>query len=306
MTKVDQTGLSNSKIIGNNGTKIKPVVTKVKTLTFQENSSIKFDLQENTVFAISAQTIEFKLSRGKSSKITFGWDFDTQPALDIRLKGRKGKNGNDGKGNGGNGESGRKGERGGTRHSPTIFLFVGDIVVSGGGKLDDVSIEFDLDGIIGGVGGEGGNGGNGQEGKKGRDSLSDVFCIRSASNGHNGGHGGYGGQGGDGGCGGDGATIHVYCVKPEHIEFFENSNFKVGGGQGGPPGSPGLPGVGGPGGKKGKNKGSCRGRRRNGFQGQPRNQQEKDKWHLGAGTKGLNGKDGDFLLNILQNTNILD
>lgn len=291
--------------IGSNGRTQRDQILKTELLIVQENGLLELDIDNNYDWiAIVAKKLKFIGSNSSKSNFRIEWaNFDIR-----KLNGADGADGPDGSSSGSNGVNGESGRQGGTRNCPFVYLFIGEIEVENG-KIDDIDIRFTLNGLPGGRGGNGGNGGNGIDGKKGRNARSaTIGCKRGPGNGQDGGDGGYGGRGGNGGCGGDGAIIQVFCLNQSVFSKFSNVYYSVNGGRNGMEnfgraGDPGTPGIGGPRGDIARDC-DANGRHR-GSDGRPKQgSSEWYRWNLGPGIGGMDGKSGDYLLDMLDDDDV--
>lgn len=282
-------------------------VYKFKSFKVNDKTKIEFELNnEHSYYVLVIDELEIKNGSQVNKEITFQWFQDNIRALHSGLQGGKGVDANSPIGKGAHGLPGGKGERGGTRHSPTIFLFIKNLKLTNTQK-ENVSFEFKLKGLPGSWGGSGGNGSNGNQGKRGdngKQQPNPWTACTSGRTGYTGGQPGKGGQGGNGGCGGNGPNLSILIDQEDLWNIFEKSKYDVSGadpnlgrvgerapGYAGVPGKAGEPGAGGKGGKRA---GSCGGGN-TGSSGLPAlNSTEWKNWNLGYGLPGTAGIDGEY------------
>lgn len=297
--------LNNSKLI------IRDKITKVKNLTVSRSSKIEFDLNQDVderknFHAIIIEKLTVERVSGFNSELDFGWHGDTIFDLLQGLSGELGVNAKAPTGRGSNGFPGLTGSRGGTRHAPSIFVFIKELQVPDD-TLGSVNFKFLLRGLPGGAGGRGGDGSDGNRGKSGKDGRNGAFgnCRRGGSDGRQGGNPGKGGKGSDAGCGGSGANVNIYYGDNRVYDILSNSLFDLDGytpasigeddntgpGMGGAPGEAGKEGAKG---KKGSRAGNCKPIRTNfNGPGSPRfGTVAWRNWNLGFGNHSTKGKGG--------------
>ncbi|BFP40456.1 hypothetical protein FGF1_13010 [Flavobacteriaceae bacterium GF1] len=312
----------NELTIDNAGLIISDQIIKVKTLKVLEDAKLQLDLDNNhEYFVFVIERIEMEIVSPNKYDLQVEWYNGNSNRIYNRLNGAKGQDAPPVVNPGENGLPGGTGGKGGTRHSPTLFFFIKEIVANNG-NVNDVTYNFKLQGWKGGAGGAGGNGGDGMPGKKGRSARNGTLgtCKRGPGRGTNGGNPGFGGRGGDGGCGGNGPDVHIHIANLFVLwDIFHKCKYDLRGadigyigpepgiGNGGPPGTPGKHGIGG---KGGNNAGNCTYSNptiNKGNDGQPIFGSEKwKKWHMGWGLPGTAGKSGVENIELLDDvTNIV-
>jgi hypothetical protein len=281
-------------------------ILKFKNLGINGNTSIEFELYNDyDYYALVIDELSIQNGTKEEKEILFKWYDENFDMLYAKLQGDRGLDAKPPIGKGAHGLPGGKGIRGGTRHSPTIFIFIKTLKLTTT-SLEDISFEFKLKGIPGAWGGNGGNGSDGNEGIRGSNGeQAGLFHpCSSGRDGKSGGQPGRGGQGGNGGCGGNGPDLIILVDQIDLWEILERSKYDVSGadpflrnggdnqpGNGGAPGKAGAPGIGGDGGRRA---GSCNGGAR-GPSGMPmENTREWRDWNLGFGLPGTAGIDGSY------------
>lgn len=285
-------------------------IYKFKKFGINNKTKIEFELyNKHKYYVLVIDELEIQNGSLVDKEIVFKWFEDNIDALHLDMGGAKGADASPPKGAGAHGLPGGKGKRGGTRHSPTIFLFIKALKLTST-NIEKVSFEFKLKGIPGSWGGMGGNGSNGNQGNRGKHGKQAPNPWTSCTSGRTGGTGGQpgkGGQGGNGGCGGNGPNLSILLDQEDLWKVFEKSKFDVSGadpnidigGERAPgwAGIPGEPGKAGAGGRGGRRAGNCGGGN-SGASGLPKTKSpEWYDWHLRSGLPGTAGIDGEYDFN---------
>lgn len=285
-------------------------ILKIRKLNLNPGTIINLELNNDLPwYALVVDELSL-LGSTSQYELTFRWNKHTINDVLDGLKGKQGKKGPPGKARGQMGFPGETGGKGGTRHSPSLFVFIRSLKANQL-DLEATSFHFDMQGLPGGEGGQGGEGGNGTKGKRGRHGRIGTPPFTACSPGKRGGRGGapgLGGRGGDGGCGGAGPEIYLYCGQESLRNIFERSKFDIAGGPGpigrdGGPGFGGIPGIAGqpgPGGKGGRRAGDCS----SGARGEPGlptpGTRDWQRWNRKRGLPGSRGVDGDYFIDPLE------
>ena len=296
-----------------NGLFIDQPIIKFKQLGVTESTTIEFDLN-NKIEYYALVIDELVINDGSNKEeILFTWfKKNLRDLYRNVLEGSRGLDAARSSGYGAHGRPGGKGGKGKTRHSPSIFVFIKNIIFSNV-KIEEVSFEFNLKGLRGGTGGVGGNGSDGLIGRRGKHGRQGGLfkACKKGKDGQSGGQPGRGGRGGDGGCGGNGPELLILFEENESLwNVLERSKYDVSGADpligrgderqpagGGPPGVAGNHGIGGDGGRRA---GNCGGGNR-GPSGKPQSGSAEWKdWNLREGLPGTAGVDGHYDFDIIE------